>query len=323
MGRQAASDESADKDQEAADTENAKPRRKKIKSALGSFKTFAKTKKGKSVIICAVVFVAALACAVGGICAVHYQKTAYLRPYQEKFPGVHFPEGIREEFCRIYAQNPNVTGRLSVSDCGYENYVVQSSSSKYPSLDFSNGIRELDFNTVIYLPDGACDLEAVYSSADTYIQSDQKITYSTLFEDYEFNVVGAFYTNTRASDDSDYVFPYNVTQQMTPLSFGDYTDRLYHRFLYDTGYRFDYSVDKILTISAPSDFMPDFEFVVVCALGAEKQETAQANDSVHYPQVWYDEHNMQNPYRFASKWYPVIYTDEDREVTSQQSEKDY
>ena len=297
--------------------------RENVKKAFAAFKQFVKTKKGKKVIVSVVLAVAVLAAATAGFTVADHQKTAYLEPYQEKYPGVSFPEGIKEEFCEIYAENPNVAGRIRIADCGYESYAVKGSSSKLPYLDRSNSTDELDFNTVLYMPEAACDLEAAYSTADAYLKSGQKVTYSTLFEDYEFNVVGAFYTNRYSLDDDDYVFPYNVTQQMTPLSFGDYTDRLYHRFLYDTGYRFDYDEDKLLTISVPSDFMPHFEFVVVCALGAEKRETAQVNDSVHYPQVWYDEHNMQNPYRFASKWYPIIYTDDTREVTSRQSKRDY
>lgn len=294
-----------------------------LKKRFASFRAYAKSKKGRAVIMCAV-FVVAAAAAGGGIyAAVDYQKTAYLRPYQEQYPNVLFPQGIREEYCEAYAQNPNITGRLSVPGCGFESYVAQGGAGALPLLDYANSAGGLDFNTVIYIDSDKCDLEKAYANADSYLKSDQKITYSTLYEDYEFYVIGAFYTNTLPFDDSDYVFPYNVTQRMTPLSFGDYADRLYHRFLYDSGYRLDYDGDKLLTLSVPSDFMPHFEFVVVCALGAGEQSQAQENNSVHYPQAWYDEHDMQNPYRFASKWYPVIYTDDTREETSQQSEKDY
>ena len=69
--------------------------------------------------------------------------------------------------------------------------------------------------------------------------------------------------------------------------------------------------------------MQDFEFVVVCALGAPAQDNAQPNSSVHYPQVWYDARGEINPYRFSSKWYPTVYTDKSEEETSVQSENDY
>ena len=110
---------------------------------------------------------------------------------------------------------------------------------------------------------------------------------------------------------------------MTPISFNDYTDRLYHRFLYETEYKLRYDTDQILTVVTDSQRMPGFEFVVVCALGAPAQSSAVPNDSVHYPQAWYDARGEINPYRFSDPWYPTVYIDDSEEETSIQSEKDY
>lgn len=297
---------------------------KKFKSGAIKAKEFIKTKKGKKIIISCVSVICAAAVVVGTVVGINYQRTAYLRPYMEKYPDVVFPEGIREKYCKQYAQVPSTTGSISIEACGYSSYVVQSKAkSSLPSLDFSNSTDGLDFNTVIHIPTGACDLESAFGSAKSYLASSQSITYSTLYEDYEFTVIGAFYTNKDPQDDGGYVFPYNVTQQMTPLSFNDYKDRLYHRFLYNTDYEINYKEDKLLTIATDSDFMQNFEFVVVCALGAPAQDSAQPNSSVHYPQVWYDARKEINPYRFSSKWYPTVYTDESEEETSIQSENDY
>ena len=53
--------------------------------------------------------------------------------------------------------------------------------------------------------------------------------------------------------------------------------------------------------------------------------TAREKSNVHYPQVIYDEKGMDNPYRFASKWYPeIIVTDEQgNERTVQKTIDDY
>lgn len=310
-----------------------KPKRRKIgfkdvkakfKKALNIEKEFAKTKKGKAIFISCAAVICASAIVLGAISAINYQMTAYLRPYTEKYPNVDFPNGIREKYCAQYAQVQSTTGSISIEACGYNQFVVQSKSNvSLPSLDFSNRTDGLDFNTVIHIPKGACNLESAFSNAKSYLASSQSITYSTLYEDYEFTVIGAFYTNKDPQDDGGYVFPYNVTQQMTPLSFNDYKDRLYHRFLYSTDYEINYKEDKLLTIATESDFMQNFEFVVVCALGAPAQDNAQPNSSVHYPQVWYDARGEINPYRFSSKWYPTVYTDESEEETSIQSENDY
>lgn len=295
----------------------------KFKNSAKRTKEFVKTTKGKKIVISCVAVICAAAVAAGTIAGVNYAKTAYLRPYTEKYPNVNFPEGIRENFCEQYAKVPSTTGYISIEACGYGSYVAQSAATSLASLDFSNSTKELDFNTVIHIPSGACDLESAFSNAKSYLASPQNITYSTLYEDYEFTVIGAFYTNKNAQDDNGYVFPYDVTQQMTPLSFNDYKDRLYHRFLYETDYDINYKEDKLLTIATDSDFMQDFEFVVVCALGAPAQDNAQPNSSVHYPQVWYDARGEINPYRFSSKWYPTVYTDKSEEETSVQSENDY
>ena len=67
--------------------------------------------------------------------------------------------------------------------------------------------------------------------------------------------------------------------------------------------------------------MPDFYFVVVGILDGEKVNFGTANDNVHYPQIWYDKNKKQNSYRFASKWYPEIYNND--EETSLQSANDF
>ena len=288
----------------------------KSKAFFARLKKFAKTKKGKKIFISFAAVFCAVCVAACGFAIYDHQKNAYLREYEELYPNVSFPEGIREEFCEQYAVSPSTVGSLSIEACGYTSYVVQSSSAKLTTLSFKNTTDGLDFNTVIHLPAGECDLEGAFSDAQRFLSGSQQVTYSTLYEDYSFTVIGAFYTNKNAEDDGGYVFPYDVTQKMTPISFNDYTDRLYHRFLYDSGYRIDYYEDKLLTIAADSDLMPDFEFVVVCVQNAPQAQSAQENSNVHYPQVWYDEHGQTNPYRFSSKWYPTVYTDESEEETS-------
>lgn len=295
----------------------------KARSAAHAVKAFFKTKKGKKIMITAAAVLCAAAVAAGGFALIRYEKTAYLRPYIEKYPDVDFPAGIRENYCEQYARVPATTGYLSIEACSYGSFVVQSTASAQPALSFSNRADGLDFNTVIRMPDGACDLESVFGSAESYLAASQKITYSTLFEDYDFTVIGAFYTNTDPDEDGGYVFPYDVTQKMTPISFNDYTDRLYHRFLYETEYKLRYDTDQILTVVTDSQRMPGFEFVVVCALGAPAQSSATPNDSVHYPQAWYDARGEINPYRFSDPWYPTVYIDDSEEETSIQSEEDY
>lgn len=281
-------------------------------------------KKRKKLVIGAVCIVAVIAIAGSAFAIYDNATTGYLKKYEKAYPGVNFPTGIKAEFCDYYAIHQNMKGYISIPDCGYAEYILSEDSvTKNPTLDKDNSADSLDFNTVVYINDASCDLESVYANMNSYLSSSQKITYSTLYEDYEFNVIGAFYTNTDPADDNGYCFPYNFTKQMTGASFNNYEDRLVHRFLYNTDYKLSYNSDNLITIAADSDFMKNSKFVVVGVLNAEKQTEAKENDSVHYPQAWYDANKQTNPYRFSSQWYPTVFTDKTQEETSVQSQKDF
>lgn len=280
--------------------------------------------KRKKLIIGTVCVAAAAVIVAGSVLIYDNATTGYLKPYEEKYPYVQFPAGIKEEYCDYYALNQNMTGYISIPDCNYNDYILpENIKTETPTLDGSNSTDTLDFNTVVYINSGNCNLESAYKDMNTYLNSEQKIIYSTLCEDYEFNVIGAFYTNTDPADDNGYCFPYNFTKQMTGSSFNNYIDRLNSRLLYHTGYELSYNKDKLITIAANSDFMEGAKFVVVGVLNGEKQTEAEINDSVHYPQAWYDANGKTNPYRFADEWYPTVFIDENKEETSVQSQKDF
>ena len=275
----------------------------------------------KKVLICIISVLAAAGIAGGVFGIFRYSQTAYLKPYREKYPRIDFPVGIQERFCDDYAKNTSMAGYIEIPDCEYESYVL-SKITTAPYIDASNSLKELDFNTVIYFTENAPELERAYSSASAYSASTQSIKFSTLYEDYEFTVIGAFYTNSSPADDSDYCFPYNVTKDMTAKSLNGYTDRLKHRFLYNTEYAIT-AEDRLITLAVKSDFMPDFRFIVVGALNAAKQAEVKENKRVHYPQIWYDKSNQTNPYRFAEKWYPEIIINEKTGETKKQSASDF
>lgn len=261
----------------------------------------------------AVLCVLALLAGVAG--GAVYSKTAYLRNYRKQYPDVNFPDGIRKEYCEQYAQQTNTLGYIKLPDCSYESYVF-SSSSVYPVLDGNCSSSDLSFNTVVYMNTADIGLEEAYGNAEAYLNSAQIIDFSTLYEDYRFTVIGAFYTNSVPADDNGYVFPYNLTVCPVGNDFENYTDRLYHRFLYNTDYQISRD-DKLLTLATKCSFMPNFRFVVVAVLNGEVQQNAETNMKVHYPQIWYDENEQKNPYDLAAKWYPTIPINNGEETTHQ------
>ena len=263
----------------------------------------------------------------GGYRLYEYSRVAYLNSYKKEFPGVEFPEGILEEMCGEYGKNQNVVCKISPKN--KDEFVVATSDKEdnyayaYPSFDVKNEqqFQSIDISNV----SGFDDLESLYSTRDAFLDSSQMYDLTTLYSKSSYRVIAAYYTNTVATDDAGYVFPYNCYGNMTEKSFRSYVDKIKSRRLYDTGYNFSYD-DNFLSISADSDFMPNFKFVVLCVKNTqkntEKSTTAIDNESVHYPQAWYDKNGETNPYRFSSNWYPEIYTD-DNSNTKRLTSKDF
>lgn len=278
----------------------------------------------KKILLVIIIIAVIIGLVFAGMGIVKYAKSAYLKPYKEKYPGVEFPVGIQERFCDYYGENPSAAGYISIEDAGTDSYILFENNGTNPVLDTANAGKKLDFNTVVYLNE-ANNLEKAYSTASAYLSSTQKINFSTLYDDYSFNVIGAYYTNSKPEDDSGYVFPYNLTENMTDESLEQFTDRLYHRFLYNADTYLMNSIitqeSKLITVCTKTTYMPDFYFVVVGILDGNKIETASDNQKIHYPQAWYDKNGGENIYRFASKWYPEIILN--KEETSKQSAEDF
>lgn len=274
----------------------------------------------------AVLIIAALTGAVfGGIKLYEYSKVAYLKPYQEKYD-VEFPEGILEEFCDVYGKNQHIKGELIIEDTGTRKYVSDQIMEDCAHLKYECDISKAEHFRAIDISKSFADLESVYATPDGFLSSTQKITFNTLFEKADYKVAAAFYTNTSADEDSGYIFPYNAYGNMTEESYRQYKDRIRSRRLYDTGYLPEYE-DDVLTISTNSEFMNNFKFVVVCVRIRDKDftksDTARANSTVHYPQIWYDVNKQSNPYKYAVHWYPEIYTDDAFTQTKQLTIEDF
>lgn len=278
----------------------------------------------KALVVCVLVAAVAVGGGFGISYAVNQSKVAYLKPYQSKYPDVDFPEGIMEKYCDIYGENPSVRGYINISETSLSSPVIAESDGASPyAEEHPDGYEQ--FNYVVYMNDNA--LEEYYATADAYNnRASGFISYSDLFDEYRFKVIGAFYTNTSAEDDDGYIFPYNVTEKMTPDSYADYFDRLKSRFLYDTQTT-PTREDKFLTISCPTDFRDGFRFVIVAVLRNDSTDkpTAVEKAKVHYPQVIYDERGEKNPYNLSAHWYPEVIriTSGGTEKTQKQTIEDY
>lgn len=303
----------------AAKKEKRDRHKEKSKTVLAKIK---KAVFNKKVLIALAAIIALIGIIFGIVYAVEQSKGAYLKPYEKKYPDAEFQVGMLEKYCDILGENPDTAGYLEIPDIELKT-TVSSDSKKSPYAEKCTEGAE-QFNYVVYLNDNS--LESLYSSANAYNNSTGYINYSNLFEDYTFKVAGAFYTNTKAEDDDGYIFPYNVTEKMTVKSANDYASKLTSRFLYDTGINVTRQ-DTVLTISCPTDYRKNFRFVVVAVLRDDAETKVKANekDSINYPKVIFDELKKDNPYKFATKWYPeiIITNSEGNEKTVQKSIDDY
>lgn len=261
----------------------------------------------------------------GGNRLYEYSQIAYLKPYQEKYPDVQFPQGILEEMCDEYGQNSTIVGKLEIQDTETNCFSTYQRTQGYVFGQHSRGVTESQQFLAVDI-NGYGDIEAVYSSPEGYLNSTQTITYTTLFEKNTYKVIAAYYTNLNPEDDRDYAFPYSVYGNLTEKSFKEYEDKIKSRRLYDTGYTLSYT-DRFITVSADSDFMNDFKFVIVGVKidksKLNKSNVAIPNNNVHYPQIWYDVNNLENTYRWSKKWYPEIYTDSAKEEVTQLTKEDF
>ncbi|MDE5973557.1 MAG: hypothetical protein K2G73_02670 [Eubacterium sp.] len=248
-----------------------------------------------------------------------YSKTAYLKPYTEKYPDVEFPNGILEKYCNTYGSNPDAVGHIAISDIGIDMLVDKSISA--PVTDGA-----ATANYVVYLDDNK--LEEHYKNAAAYNKSSKAVTYTNWLQDYNFQVLGAFYTNTDEKDDDGYIFPYNVTEKMTFESTNQYLDRIKSRLIYNVSGVEPQRSDTFLTLSCPTDYKDGYRFVVICKAVEEIDSTAQAKDKnpkdVRKTAIEY-ENEKDNPFRFSNHWYPeiVITNDDGTESTIQKTIDDY
>lgn len=275
-------------------------------------KAFARKNKIALICVGAVALIGILAIII------NIASTAYLKPYEKKY-GITYPKGIAEEFCDAYGQNKNVSAKITFGDGQLgEVFILNSDYQSGDHFDEGSAIDDDAQIKSISIDSSSSDIEGLYSKSKNYINSTQAVYLTDIYgKSKAYQIIAAYYTNTNPSDDNGYAFPYNACGTLTEDSFNSYEDRVMSRALYHTGYDMSYT-DRYLSISADSDFMQDFRFVILCVevdkIVTPYKEVTE-NEKVHYPQIWYDENNEHNPYWLAGQWRPVIYTDKAHKVS--------
>ena len=247
--------------------------------------------------------------------------------FRAKYPNITIPDGMSVKYAYLYALNRHLVGWLSVPNSGIDVQVVQSNNnseylkkdfygnySRYgcPFMDYRNDARFLNQNTIIYghhMSDGLIFAElSKYKELKGFLDS-PVMKLDTLYETYYFKVYAAFITNSREQDDNGYIFNYTVTDFASTENFDAYIKAIDERKLYTTGVDIN-SADKLLTLSTCTYEFTDARLVVIGRMlrMGETQDIdttfAVTNGNPHYPQIWYDQKGMTNPYADVERWYP-------------------
>lgn len=258
----------------------------------------------------------------------NYNSWAEIR---EQYPDVEFPDGMQLDLAAMYAQNQDLRGWIKISGMDIDLPVVQVENNDYylkrsfkktrssygtPFFDMTNSTTTLDRNTVIY--GHTFKNETVmfsnlrdYRSIDGFKKA-PVIECGTLYQDYYWKVYAVFISNgiTRVGY-NDYLINYTFTNVSSDKVFAEYIQELDRRKLYDTGVDMQPS-DKILTLSTCAYDFDGARLVVVARLIRPGESTsvdtskAVANENPQYPQIYYDERKMTNPWKgtSAEEWIP-------------------
>ena len=230
-------------------------------------------------------------------------------------------------YADLYAANQDMVGWLKIENTKYINFpIVQTTDNDIylkrdfygrktdygnPFLDFRNNAKELDRNTIIFghhMRSG----DQEFSELTDYLTIDgfkrhPVIDFSTLYADYKWKVYAVFLTNSKAQHDNGYVFNYIFTNLESDDKFMEYVSEIDQRKLYSTGVDIK-PTDKILTLSTCNYDWDEQRLVVVARLVREGENPsvdtslAKKNENPRYPQIYYDQKGITNPYRNAKKW---------------------
>lgn len=244
----------------------------------------------------------------------------------------------KTDYSSVVKVNTDTVGWIKVPNTNIDYPVVQFSNNDYYLnhdfdkkynyrgaifMDYRNNPTDLDANTIIYGHN--CYDKTMFSELDQYEKIDfykktPAFEYNSLEKNYKWKIYAVFITNADASEDNGYVFNY-IYPYMDGENFNGFIEEVNKRRLYVTGVDIN-DDDKMLVLSTcvrtldtvnkygKTTYRADARLVVLARAvrPGESEEVdvskAYVNKNPKYPQLWYDNKNIENPFKNDEKWYP-------------------
>lgn len=242
------------------------------------------------------------------------------------------------DYSPVVALNPDTVGWITIPNTTVNYPVVQYSNNDYYIshnfekerdrfgsifMDYRNNPIDFDANTIIYGHN--CYNGTMFSELAKYLELDfykqnPVFEFNTLEKAYKWKIYGVFITSAKPEEDNGYVFNY-IYPYMDGENFTGFINEVNLRRLYVT----DVDItddDKMLVLSTCirkldtyksgiRTYKADGRFVIVArAVRENESETvdvskAYKNVNVKYPQIYYDNRGIENPYKYEERWFPI------------------
>lgn len=259
---------------------------------------------------------------------------------KSEYPDVQFPEGMSLKFASLYAVNQDTVGVLSIPEKEIWTPLMQRKSAptyylwkdmygeynRYgnPYVDYRCDLDKdgLSTNTIIYGHNTHDKLGfnqlTTYMTLSGYKEA-PVVTLETLYEKTEWKIFGVILTNSTASSDRGHLFTYLVADFANTSDFAAMLNGISERTMIKTGVDVNTS-DKILTLYTCYQDIFEGGRLVVFARQVREGESAEVdtskayfNSNARYPQAYYDELSLTNPYEHLTT--PIEWvTDENGEL---------
>lgn len=272
----------------------------------------------------------------------HFVELKENRDYYEKIQNLVTEESTEVEqtpdYSSVIKVNTDTVGWIKVPNTNIDYPVVQFANNDYYLnhdfdkkynyrgaifMDYRNNPTDLDANTIIYGHN--CYDKTMFSELDQYEKIDfykktPVFEYNTLEKSYKWKIYAVFITNAEASEDNGYVFNY-IYPYMDGENFNGFIEEVNKRRLYVTGVDIN-DEDKMLVLSTcvrtldtvnnygKTTYRADARLVILARAVRDGESAevdtskAYVNKNPKYPQLWYDNKNIENPFKNDEKWYP-------------------